>query len=183
MLQVLESAAEIKAAEAQLRGTFTESAVEFRSTNVGYQGGDADVNVYWRPDVGVWGVFEAWPLRQPTRYWNAFGVEDPTGVSSLSITCEINPPLAGASRVTAGAFARESEIGSLLLLHSGRIGGGRPGINMDLFWRHWPPNLTVLAFDGRERRMAVVCRLGTPETVRQLATFVKQVAAMKSAVE
>jgi hypothetical protein len=180
VIRILKSAAEIETAQASLVVDFQRTAVRFEHANVGYQGGAEDVPLLWRPDVGIWGVFERWPLIQPNRYWNAFGIQDPSSGSSLSITCEINPPLEGGSRTTAGAFAQDTESGRTLLLHSGRIGGGRPGINMSLFWRNWPSELTVDAFDGRVRRMATVCRLGTSESVLEIANFVKQVAAMKA---
>ncbi len=46
---------------------------------VGYQGGNAEVDVYWNARVGLWSFFGV----AENRYWNAFGLENAADVSSV----------------------------------------------------------------------------------------------------
>ena len=80
----------------------------------------------------VWFYSEA----LPNRFWNAFGLMNPDENAQNNIVVEINTPFDGIDFSTgAGMFAFD-EKGSLWLLHSGRIGGGRPDIGAEVF-RRW----------------------------------------------
>ena len=67
-------------------------------------------------------------------------------------------------------------------MHSGKIGGGRAGINMSLFWANWPDDQTFEVWDGRSRKMALVCCLDRPSVIQELGNFVTLVAEMKASV-
>ena len=78
----------------------------------------------WHSNLQFWVMLA--PDRLENRYWCAYGTEDPTKQSMVSITCEINPPHFGVNRLCAGLFISDSS-GSVYLAHSGKVGGGRAG--------------------------------------------------------
>ena len=59
------------------------------------------------------------------RVLNWFGVLAP---GALSITVEVNVALQWRKGRAEGFFARDDSTGALYLLHSGNVGGGRPGV-------------------------------------------------------
>lgn len=114
---------------------FAIGAHPFPNHYVGWQGGSVTVDVYWHMSIGIWGVFERRPPDEgkgAARFWNCFGIADPGKDSMLSITVEINPPHQGEDRRTAGVFLRGEE-GRFHVGHSGKVGGGRPGIGQRRF--------------------------------------------------
>jgi hypothetical protein len=133
--------------------------------------------VLWAADLGIW---YAPAVISGSRYWNAFGTKDPQG-SSVPITCEVNLPLHGIDRRIGGAAASDEQ-GRTILVHRGRIGGGREGIGAELFWSHYEgKRLTV--WDGdRDTDVAAVAELGSPRFVRQIQFFVHEVERIKTLV-
>ena len=103
-----------------LRVQAFSGAVAFPNRHVGFRGGGYDCSVYWRPDEGIWGVFENYSHTK--RFWICWGVRHP--LDSCVITVETNPPVEGFNRRCSGAFLRDGE-GAVYLGHSGRVGGGR----------------------------------------------------------
>lgn len=103
---------------------------EPRRQNVGWQGGGTDCTIQWDQKREMWSLFE--PNRTENRYWNCFGLGEPGNGGSLSIDCEINFPHEGVNRRVAGVFAQD-ENGTVYATHSGKIGGGRPGIGKEAF--------------------------------------------------
>src|SRR5436309_1681201 len=104
---------------------------------VGYRGASVAAQLLWHADLKLWVLLH--PERIVTRYWCAFGVDDPYPASLLSITCEINPPKIGIDRRCAGLFVKD-ERRNIFLAHSGKVGGGRAGIGKTAFLNHWGNN-------------------------------------------
>jgi hypothetical protein len=180
MMEILDQREAITSAWQQFHKEFAMAATWSGVRNIGYQSGSDDAIVVWHETEGIWGTFNPKPLNEdsPTRYWNAFGREDPQLHSSLSITCEINPPHEGINRRVAGAFGRD-ERDRLYVLHSGKIGGGRPGIGMSLFWDNWKGE-TFASNDKDSRRMALVTPLADADLVSRVKAFVDFIAELKA---
>lgn len=178
-VRLIDNADELEAAEARLRATFAAGG-ERVSKSLGYQGGQAeDVPIYWHADLGIWGCIDDLPGEESNRFWNAFGTQDPRSSSGLSIVCEVNPARDGVTARVAGAFGRTSEDGHLVLLHRGRIGGGRAGVGRELFWRHTTLP-TVANEDDPAERFVLVADLDAPKVAAQIAEFVREVERIKS---
>ncbi len=144
---------------------------------IGYRGGGGVYTVYWRPHEGFWAAIDPY---HKGRHWCVYGTMDPTQETLLTIVCEVNPPVEGIRRQCAGAFLRDAS-GRIYLAHSGRIGGGRPGIGKEefvAFYRgtNWQ---TVRWPDGRITRMIVAGRLDDPQLPAQIAAFVGEVSRFK----
>lgn len=149
---------------------------------IGYQGGSETAALLWHPDKNIWIMLE--PERLDNRFWCAFGTESPITNSMVSITCEINPPRAGYNRQIAGLFIIDSA-GAVHLAHSGKIGGGRPGIGKAAFMDSRNQNDVVPVHfpDGRESNYIVIGRVDAPDFLDELAGFVHAVADFKRGVE
>ena len=147
---------------------------------VGWPGGNGDFTLYWHADQGVWGVLE--PDFASGRYWFGLGTEDPRPVRMVSLVCEINPPVEGINRRCAGLFVRDAD-GVIYLTHSGRVGGGRPGIGKrefvasynggDIRPIQWP--------DGRVTEAFVIGPVGSDALPARIAHFVHEVERFKQA--
>lgn len=147
---------------------------------VGWKGGSKGHTVYWHPQVGIWGLFQ--PDIDGTRHWFAFGTTDPNAANELSIVCEINPPNGVPNRRCAGVFLH-NQSDRLYLAHSGKVGGGRPGIGklaFDTFYRGGRE--TVLWPDGTETTHIVIGEIESVGIMEQIARFVRVVQEFKASV-
>ena len=176
---LIEDPREIEAAEELLGEHFAEGAEAYPDASLGFRGGRAEGNtLYWHPRLQVWGAFEVLP--DLGRYWNPFGTGDPSSGSGLSITCEVNPSLSGVNRQVAGAFGVDADTEHRLLLHRGRIGGGRAGVSRELFWSNTSlPAVTTE--DGQ--KLVLVADLDADDVPVQVARFVHEVARIKGLAE
>lgn len=114
------------------------------SRMLGWQGNSTNATVYWQPNYSLWTAVDPDGFVE-NRYWNAFGIDDPNKTQTLGITCEINFPRDGINRRVAGAFAKNA-LGQTIVVHSGKVGGGRAGIGKNAF---------SAAYGRREKRAVV----------------------------
>lgn len=175
---LLSNRDEISAAEARFAERFNDGAVPIEGVSLGFRGGSAaGQTLSWHPGLSLWGAVEPPSEQRDGHFWNPFGVDDPTQGGAIAITCEINPARDRVDSRVGGAFAVDNETEHLLLLHRGRIGGGRSGISQELFWNitELPPVLTP---DGQ--RFVLVADLDGPDVPEQVARFVKEVERIKA---
>lgn len=168
---------QIEEAYAEFARVVSEGGVAIQRM-VGYQGGSELADLLWYEDLQLWVLLQ--PDRIETRYWCAFGVDDPRPASMLGITCEINPPKEGVDRRCAGLFARDQG-GNLILAHSGKIGGGRAGIGKEAFLTHLgDSDIVAVNFSGGgEYDYVAIGRVNNPDFLQRLATFVHTVGRFK----
>ena len=175
---LIEDPEEIAAAQELLTRRFAEGARTHEDSSLGFRDGTAEGNtLYWHPQLQVWGAFEVLP--DLGRYWNPFGTSDPGG-GGLSITCEVNPSLSGINRQVAGAFGVDVDTEHRLLLHRGRIGGGRSGVSRELFWSN--TDLPAVTTDD-DQKFAIVADLDADDVPAQVARFVHEDARIKRLAE
>jgi hypothetical protein len=138
--------------------------------------------VWWDPARDFWFHFDSLQ-RVPERWWCAYGVSDPGSArGTLTIAVEINFPVTGIDRRIAGAFVEDDQ-GNVHLVHSGAVGGGRPGISRDSFltwYQNQGNNLTNVRWGAETREAIVVARLGDPQLADHVAQFVHDVASYKA---
>lgn len=176
---LIEAADELDVAEGLLRDAFAEGG-EHVTKSVGFQGGQAEsLPLFWHEAAGIWGCIDGLPDDHTTRFWNAFGTQDPRTTGGLSITCEINPAREGVNGRVAGAFGRNTESGHRLLLHRGRIGGGRAGVGQELFWSQTALPAVAVA-DDPAQRFVIVADLDGDQVVEEVAAFVREVERIKA---
>ena len=95
---------------------------------------------------------------------------------------EINFPRTGINSRIAGAFA-EDDHANVHLVHSGNVGGGRPGIDRESFlaaYQDQGNNLTSVRWGTEFKDAIVVGRVGDPELPDHVARFIHAVAHYKA---
>ncbi len=175
-LIALTDARNIAVALAEYKRHF-ETGCEILERQVGSLGGSADATLRWFPEQGFWAME---PQRMETRYWCAFGVEDPHDVSSVSITVEINLPTEGTDRRCGGVFVRSNN-GTLYLAHSGGIGGGRVGVGKAAFLTFYGDETsdTVTWPNKQTAEYLILGALDEDDFRQSIADFVHKVAAFR----
>ena len=174
---VLTGADEIRRAQEAFTSAFGKGAVPINGVRIGYQGGSIEETAYWLGAESVWLASQVAP--EGNRFWNAFGTSEPNPGGTASITCEVNSPLEGVNRRVAGCFARATASGHTLLLHRGRIGGGRAGIGANAFWNSYEGAEIAADDDGASTRFALVTDLDAGEVQGDVSRFVHVVERAK----
>lgn len=142
---------------------------------LGYQGGSEE----W--PVNYSDIFNFWFIegKHNNRFENAFGFGRPQEGRSTSITVKINIPFEGIGRNIGGAFGREKN-GEVLILHRGKIGGGRVGINRSLFFKNYKDKPITADDDGIENDLFLIGALGSNSLPKQVGEFVAEVHRIKN---
>lgn len=173
-LRVIEDGSMLRQVRDELIAAFRSSGAIPMRIRVGYPGGRKNVEALWSEDLGLW---FAWQYIESSRYWNSFGTARPHS-GTVPILCEINFPIQGVNRQVSGAVATDGT-GQVVLLHRGRIGGGKAGAGRDLFWSNFDGSSDWVADGDRPARMAVVAHLQSPRLLRQIQFFVHEVDRIK----
>jgi hypothetical protein len=147
---------------------------------IGYHGGYVEHAIHWHNRHRFWCLFD--PTYVETRYWCCYGTAEPKDETMLSIAVETNSPYEGVNRRIGGVFVRDDE-GRAYIAHSGKVGGGRPGIGKEAFWEFYGGEQveTVQWPDGQKSRMIVIGRIDSEHLPVHVARFVHEVARFKAA--
>jgi len=167
------------------RTAFAADAQFFPMHSLGWQGGSVSADVHWHRSLRIWGVFERSPLDEhinAPRFWICFGVADPNDESMLKITVEMNPPHQGENRRIGGVFLRDEE-SRIYVGHSGKVGGGRPGIGQRAF-KSFSQQLDWREIETPKglREVVVFGPLQAGRLSNALAPFIHTVADFKESV-
>ncbi|MHC4415662.1 MAG: hypothetical protein ACYS0G_10290 [Planctomycetota bacterium] len=177
-LRPLTDHAEIADAFKLMKSRLERGARRYKR-HVGFQGGGAEFDIYWRATERIWVLLD--PDVAENRYRCCFGLQHPSAHESLAITCEINPPHEGIDRKIAGVFLRDDR-GVIHVAHSGKIGGGRAGIGKTAFLAAYRgDNIEPVEWaDGVRSKAIVVGAIDAREFPSQLAHFVREVERFKA---
>jgi len=171
---VVDDRQAIKRYNGQFVDSFRKAGTRTIKAIVGYRGGSELMPLYWNEHLGIW--FGASTAER--RYWNAFGTVEPREGKGVSISCEINFPMEGIDRRIGAAFVSADER-DVLIVHRGRIGGGRKGIGSELFRDNFSGSWLVTQDASRESEVAVVGALAAERSPKQIAAFVREVERIK----
>jgi len=176
----LTKKSEIQKAFNGARGKLVKGCQSFTRI-LGFKGGYATAEVFWHPARGMWMHYDDQHI--PNRHWCCYGVTNPKSAQQLDITVEINPPRSGYDRRIHGAFLQDGR-SRVYLAHSGRVGGGRPGIGKSAFleFSRGLQREQVLWPDGHTSEMFIVGRLSASRFPQQVASYVYEVSRFKDAV-
>lgn len=176
----------IRKAQKLLQQTLEKALPKREGTyTIGHQGGNMDF-ASLRANDRIWYIHMPAEEGPTPRHWNAFGLAKQLNLSTSNpIVVEINIPLEGAPRRVAGLFAVDTSNQRTLLLHRGKVGGGKKGIGKNTFleWYRKAP-VKVHYDDSNESDDAIlVADLSAPNVAAQLADFVHAVAMFKCKVQ
>ncbi len=178
-MRILADEDAITGAQKAFEQAVSSVADERIQTDIGHPNGHLEAQAYWVSSVGLWAYF-GFPSDEKSpskRYWNVFGLEKPS--DSVSIMCEINPPVRGIDRRPAGAFAEDG--GELYVLHRGNFNAFRGRIP-NAFTRSNFNGTWISAADGdRDSELLKVGKLPSHDFVGSLRNFVVEAGRLKSA--
>lgn len=180
MLTAITKRSEVRAARKRFYSHFQQVIPTRRA--LGHQGKTTQkYKLYWHPDPGLWAVL--CDGEGGDNSWNCFGTKKPPeGTGNIAISCEINIPHEDMNRNIAGVLARDAA-GTEYIAHTGKIGGGRPGIGKtnfvralgktavmsDIFWPDVP----------KPMRCIVISALDDPDLINNVHRFVRSVEVFK----
>jgi hypothetical protein len=175
MVRVIEDQRTIEKLHRQFLQKLADELAERIDCSVGFPGGSFPTTVNYSEELNIWISSN----EQDTRYWNGLGIGRPKPGANNSLVGEINFPYSTINRRIAGAFAIEDG-GQILVLHRGRIGGGKPGIGKNYFTDNYSGD-RVSAMDGdRETDFCLVAEFDSPLFASQISDFIKQIQRVKS---
>lgn len=147
---------------------------------VGFQGGNLEQLIWHSKDF--WYSEKVIDDSPVSRFWNAFGLQFDSSISN-NIVVEINFPLEGIDRRVQGCIAVEKSTGNVLILHRGKVGGGRKGIGKENF-KDWYNGewVNVIEPDGNSNEAIPITFLGSDKLLHHLRQFVMQVSSFKEAI-
>jgi hypothetical protein len=181
MLRHIHETKNKKAAQAILERNLKAALKRQGTLNIGFPGGNVDETVYSAGEGKLWVAFSG-PSKGSAvpRYWNAFGVYKPDRPAQ-TITVEINIAIDSNTAQVAGFFAEDSDTGDIFLMHSGKVGGGRPGIGKSSFLVWSKAKLVELAEEGGKIRSGIaVSKLDDPDLAGRIWRFVRNVHGFKA---
>lgn len=151
------------------------------SRKVGWHGGGGEFSIYWRPTEGFWFLIDE--VREESRYWLCFGLQDPNKINNLTIVAEINPTKSGINRRNAGFFVQDPQ-NKIYLAHSGKVGGGRTGIGRSTFLQTYVGrNVESIEWpDGKESTAVVIGRIDSERLPLYVSHFLSEVYRFKGMI-
>ncbi|MBI3512276.1 MAG: hypothetical protein HY064_16570 [Bacteroidetes bacterium] len=175
MVEIISDSKEIKLLHRQFHKSLDKYLDKEVPIFVGFPAGSFQDTVQYSTDLNFWLTYNETELN---RYWNGFGVGEPIKDKMNSLTGEINFPKTDIDRRVAGAFGREPN-GNILVLHRGKIGGGKPGVGKNLFVGNFRGEF-VTAMDGdTENQFCLVGQLNSKLFPRQVADFIFEIRRIK----
>lgn len=182
MMQEMTDAAEKAAAQETLHKALTTALAPRGNCAISYRGGGG-IHPIWSNGPGqlYYSYARPYPSQAVRRYWNAFGFFAATGQQRIVVEANI-PSKTGETRAE-GFFAHDPATGATLLMHSGRMGGGVPGLTKAAFYAWSGEEPKVARRDGASRFGVIVAEVGGRDMIAQIAEFVGRIAAFKSDLE
>lgn len=147
---------------------------------LGWHGGNDEFKLFWHKRPGLW--VSLLDDLKPSHYVCLYGTEDPTEDKMLPIVCQINPPFENWTRRCAGLFAQDV-VGTVYYCHTGKIGGGRPGIGKTRFLASYAGDNReeVLWPDQKKGEVIVIGPIDSKWLVHHIHRFACEVERFKSA--
>jgi len=148
----------------------------------GHKGHGYTKEVSYSSELDIWwdlGSIVEGQADQP-RYWNAFGIGKPIPDKVANIICEINYPVEGINKRVAANWVVDGN--DVLLVHSGKIGGGRAGIGKTAFIEHYSGIFEETDIEDLPQEITVIGKLDDKSLAYQIKNFIYEVARIKDLI-
>lgn len=173
ILKVIDDENEIKGSLNKFVDVLKSHSTKKVTGKAGFQGGQETGEVYWIDDLGFWLMSRK---IEGSRYWNGFGIEEPSEGKGLTITCEINFPIEGIRRNVAAAFVKDDE-GSIYVVHRGNLGGNYSKKDfVDKYNGEW----TQIQDGDRQTNAVLIGSLSDPKLPEKVRNFVLDIVRIKA---
>lgn len=178
MLTLLDDTEAKKAAQSLLERGLRAALPHLGSKKISFRPRQLETSIYSAGEGRLWWATSLHTLdgrHGVPRYWNAFGIYS-SNKPAQTIVVEINIPTGPNDSRVAGFFARASGTGETVLMHDGRIAGGRPGIGRRLLTKQpWVNLVEATAPNGRVREGIVIGILQSSDLLERIWRFVRKV--------
>jgi hypothetical protein len=144
---------------------------------VGYPGGANEDTVKYSRELNIWLSVQ----ELETRFWNGLGIGEPIEGKNNSLSGEINFPYKDIDRRIAGAFAKDDK-GKTLILHRGRIGGGKEGIGKHSLIENFRGDFITAIDDNKDTEFCFVGELDSPHLAKQVSNFIYEIKRIKDLI-
>jgi hypothetical protein len=161
---------------------FSRSNHKIKRRRISSPGGVIAADLYWLPQLGLWGHFSDRAYGQLGQWNCAFGTSVGSDNDTLYSTIEINLAVDPLDRVIAGRAIKDDAKG-YYLGHKGLLGGGRGGqMSMQSFRnsiKGWVPEAIELE-SGKEEYVFVIGQLGQVGFLQKLKAFVDEAERLRA---
>lgn len=175
--EVLTSRSEVAVARKTLRKLVAANASKPWTMTLGHQGNTWNGKVYYLEPLDMWTVFDD----GETELWNTYGLGDPTDSRMRNMICHLSVPIEGINRRIGAVYAK-SRNGDVVVLHRGKIGGGREGVGKSAFFEHYDGRTLSAADGGRVTDFALVGSIKAKSFLKDIRRFVLSVRDIKAQV-
>lgn len=182
MLTLIERRLDNHAAQNRIEARLTAGLTSLGEQPISFRPQIVNLPMYGGGLGNLWWATQAPSDDQDTpRFWNAFGLYKPGKPQRIAV--EINIPSDYPSASVGGFFASDTETGKVLLMHSGKVGGGLTGATKAGFleWLNRPP-MEVVCRDQWTRTGIVISSIDSEHFVHDLSVFVRASAAFKESL-
>lgn len=182
MLTLVERRIDIEAGQSRLEARLAEGLTSLGEMSISFRPTTVQLPMYTAGAGDLWWARQNPHADQNTpRFWNAFGLYSPGKTQKIAV--EINIALQPQSQSVAGFFATEPSTGKILLMHSGKLGGGLSGLTRAGFvqWLQWEA-VDVLCRDRSTRQGIVIGGLDDEDLLTRLRLFVREASAFRESL-
>lgn len=173
MITVITDEQQIKDLHTKFHEQLSSFLTESIKCWVGYPSGSFEATVKFSSELNIW-ISRG---EHDNRFWNGFGVGKPIEGRNNSLNGEINFSRKGLNRRIAGVFAIED--GTILVLHRGKIGGGKVGIGKNYFINNFRGDFVTATDGNRETKFCLIGELNSPHFPMQVANFINEIHRVK----
>ena len=172
MYKIITEKSKLQKANVLLLRILKKGCRENFSREVGFRSGQASIMLRWNEKNSFWHGEK----KQQNHYWICFGDTYPEDDKKFNIIVEINTPRA-PSHGRAGLFL-EDDKGRIYIAHTGRVGGGREGVNKTNFISYYLKRDGRVTNIAKNRKVVVLGELN--DTLpKKIASYVKMVRQFK----
>ena len=174
-MKVLEDSSEIEKCQMKLKSKFFFSADKKPRPLLPWKApiGKFAYEVNYVSNLRIWACYILNPHKS-TVHWNGFGVGEPTSGKAAALNLKLAFANEKDDRTQGAVFVENAE-GDILIGHSGDVKVGK-----ELFWEKFTgKEINAEYADNTTEKFAYVANLSSTECLREIASFVKNVALIK----
>jgi hypothetical protein len=168
-----------------LHNKFIKALEVYKSEEIialtGHKGNSYHKKVSYSKELDIWwdmgGISQG---NSGDRFWNAFGIGKPVPKKLANIICEINYPTEGINKRVAAVWVQDKD--EYILLHSGKIGGGRKGIGKNAFKKRYKGNFFNPDIEELSGEYIALSSIDNSRLLLHIKNYVFEVAHIKKEI-
>ncbi|MBO4897213.1 MAG: hypothetical protein J5590_02815 [Clostridia bacterium] len=177
MISVIYNYDEIVKYQAELKNELQRKLSVETTNEIGFPGGAITETVYSDPNSGLW-CSMADDLLDGNRFWNPFGIDNPTKNKHITPLVEINIP-AYLDRRVGGVFLKDDD-NNVYLGHRGKIGGGKEGVGKGAFFDKYSGKIVDAVDETKNNPIAIISCIYDNNLIFNINRFIYAVGKIKN---